>query len=326
MWLKVRRQQSPISALMITGKNIQSLLYHDPAPGAVERTFEDFQTDYGVGPTGINLYYGITDERVEEFEKGQLLRDSHKFVLELVRQRAAKVPQMVLNVSLLPLEQVEPFHQVVKDESLAMIRAFAGHLAAFQAEIAGLNSHLDIYIRYASEMNDPGTEKQPYGFKGEKPQGVPLERQIEEFKSTFVTVRQQFADFPAIKFCFSPAIRANLGARYTRLPRYYPGDSVVDAFSCTFYVGRPGDLDGACKTLRAYCLHRLGSGKPFGIDELGGKNPDGPRNEVLRPIFEYIDGLESENVHFAWASIFLETYWGKPKADLSFLSERFPAR
>jgi len=272
---------------MSIGSNIQSLLYHDPVPGSTERTFEDFQDAYGVGPTGINLYFGITDERVAEFQTGQLLRDSHKFVFEQVRQRAGKVRRMVLGVSLLPLELVEPFHQIAKGESLAMIRAFADHLAAFQSEIAGLNSHLDIYVRYASEMNDPATKKQPYGFKGEDPEGLPLERQIAEFKSTFVTIRQLFAHIPGIKFCFSPAIRANLGDRHTRLPRYYPGDSVVDVFSCTWYVGKPADLDGACKTLRAYCLHRLASGKPFGIDELGGDHTS-DRSKVLKPMFEYL--------------------------------------
>lgn len=296
--------------------SVQALLYHDP----VNRSFNAFQTTYGVGPTGINLYFGVTEARVQS---GKVLTDDHQFVLEQVRQRALQTPELVLGVSLLPLEFVEPYRTIAKPESQALIQAFAEELAALQTELPGL----EIYIRYASEMNDPATPKQPYGFKGQDPQGVPLNRQIEEFKSTFSQCRKTCRDVsPRLKFCFSPAIRANLGDRYARLPKYYPGDGQVDAFTCTWYVGKKADLIPACKTLRAYCLHRLGHGLPFAIDELGGSNPDGDRADVLVKMFEHLDDLEKDQIQFRYAAVFLESKWGQPKVGLSFLAQRFPVR
>lgn len=305
---------------MSAGSNIEHLLYHD----AAGRNFAQFEQHYQVGPTGINLYFGVSAARVAEFVLSKdPFHEGHRRTLRALEARASGLPEVSLNVSLLPLEQVEPYQQIMSDPAMALVLALSTALVAFRQRLAEQGVTLRIFVRYASEMNDPGTRKQPYGFKGQQPEGVPLERQIKEFKTSFRKIREAFSrDIP---FGFSPALRANLGDRFTRLPQYFPGDDVVDAFSCTWYVGNRHDLGGAKTALSTYCRHRLGRGKPFGIDEMNGANPGGDRHAVLGSMFEHIDSLAESGIHFGWASIFLESdKWTVPKPDLSFLAQRFP--
>lgn len=143
------------------------------------------------------------------------------------------------------------------------------------------------------------------------------------YKSTFVQARTAFAKAaPNILFSFSPALRA--GIDESKIAEFWPGDQYVDVIGGTWYTGSDGDRAVSAATMRAYFLHRVGTGKPFALSELGGCNPTPDphvgigNDKQLQGMLHELEALQLQNVSFKYVTIFLDDKWGSD-ATLGFL-------
>jgi hypothetical protein len=268
-----------------------------------------WQPLYGFTPEGANFYVGVfTDTRDEYINTGQALNAYHQSFFQDMVSEATTSPRRQTRVvlGLEPLHRPDPFGFVTGN--LNFVAAIADALAGYQAQALAQQSTLDIVVRFASEMNDPGNHT--YGLRP------------AEYRDAFVRVRTLFRErAPQVSFCFSPALRRDLRDHYPDLPNYWPGDEFVDVIAGTWYVGNSGDFSAASDLLRRYCLHRLGSGKPFGIDELGGRTSEGLGFDLeLERMFEFVDGLATDGVQFLYGTVFIQPpKWSDARTTLEFL-------
>ncbi len=143
------------------------------------------------------------------------------------------------------------------------------------------------------------------------PDRNPWGQQSGRFKTTFQQVRTAFREeAPEILFAFSPALRFDTNEAV--LTNYWPGDEFVDIIAGTWYVHGAAQFPNAKTVLRAYCLHRVGTSKPFGIDELSGRDDGNVANDqYISNMLHELEALQLQNVSFKYVTLFLSAPWGK---------------
>lgn len=273
-------------------------------------TQERLRERYRLFAGGTNFYYGLNPANRDRFAASgrALSRDTHRRffdgILTSLKQGAATEKTVVLGVE--PPQSADPYGFVSRH--LYLVERLARELRAYQEDAEAVGKRLRIVIRYASEMNDdnPGSRNRYAG-------------QPEAYRNSFRSVRRLFRQHaPEVAFAFSPALRSDLNERGWE--RYWPGDAYVDVVSCTWYVGSDVQFPGALTALRAYIAQAVAWGKPVAIDEMGGCDRDGGKNDhFLRRMFDTLRALGAEGVTFAHVTVFLEGKWGRD-ATLSWLA------
>jgi len=294
-------------------KNIDRVLLFRTDRGVV-LTFEELQTRYDIDPDGTNFYYGLNSQNLANFtQNGTALSQAHRAffnaVLASLQNSQDDEKTVVLGVEPPPTDSYR-----FVSENLALVTELATELADIQDQALSGGKRLNISIRYTSEMNAGDTPgwKDPAGYK-----------------STFVQARTVFAAAaPRILFSFSPALRADIDE--SKITQYWPGDQYVDIIGGTWYTGSDAQRKASAATMRAYFLHRVGTGKPFALSELGGCNP-GPspsqgvgNDEQLQGMLHELEALQIQNITFKYVTIFLDSKWGTD-ATLAFLGGGQPA-
>ena len=282
-------------------------------------THAEFRQAFGFEPAGVNCYYGVNNAAVAFWQmNGQALRPHHRALLDDVRTALidGDREEKTINLGLWPYQAPEPFGFVANH--LSLIGTLATELDAYQRHAQERGRKLDFVVRYASEMNDPAKPSQPYGRSKS-----PDPEQQAAYRETFLQVRALFREkAPAVRFAFSPAIRADIrDDRYTMIANYWPGDEAVDVVSCTWYVGREADLDLAVTRLRTYFRDLAPRKKAFGIDEMGGIHEDRDNDAMLQRMFAALEGLAADAVRLDYATLFLQAKWAKD-ATLEFLRRK----
>jgi hypothetical protein len=288
-------------------KNIDRILMFRTDGNGTELTLEALQAKYGIDPDGMNLYYGLGPNLANFTETGEALNANHNtFFNAMLSSLAASTDDETTVVIGLEPPDTNSFDFVSANQPL--ITQLATELAAIQARALVGGKRLNIVIRYTSEMNAGDTKgwQDPVGYK-----------------TTFVQSRAAFAKAaPSILFSFSPALRADIDE--SQIAHYWPGDQYVDVVGGTWYTGRDADQAASTATMRAYFLHRVETGKPLALSELGGCNP-GPSKHVgvgndrqLQGMFHELEALQLQNISFKYVTIFLDDKFGTD-ATLAFL-------
>ena len=285
----------------------------------------DFARQRGFEPDGFNMYIGITPDFVQ---RKTALLPSHAAELELALEwlQISQRPSLLINISLHPLFPVDLAHsersyELVDQESCSRkIEQLGKELAVYAKKARKLKKSLDIVVRYASEMHDPATDRQPYGRPVDRDgQGLPWQAHAAAFRKSFANVVARLRKGAReIKVSFSPALRADVvGESYQRIREYWPGDEHVKALSATWYVGQLGHFEAAEETLHRFLSDFKRPGVSFGLDEIGGAEVDGGpgSDEVLRPMWE----VARDRGDVTYLSFFLLERWGDPRVTLSFL-------
>jgi hypothetical protein len=292
--------------------NIDHVMLFQTSGGQV-LTQEKFAEKFGFEPDGANEYYGLNQANLTNFEsRGVALNPSHEafFRVFLDSLQNSEQPEKTVVLGLEPSER-NSFDFVAAH--MDVVRSLARELAARQAEARDRGKQLRIVVRYASEMNDPQGDNNTWG-------GHP-----DAFKRSFEEVRTAFREeAPEILFAFSPAIRADVNE--DKISDYWPGDSLVDIIAGTWYIHGEEQSDDAKRKIRQYFLHRLGTGKPFALDELSGRErlhpdnqPEGQNDRFIQAMLEALFALREEGVALDYVTLFLELPWGRD-ARLRFLS------
>lgn len=284
--------------------NVDRLLIFREDPNGHQLGLSELQERYGIDPAGTNFYYGINQANVDDSEgSASALNATHRAFMDslLAALRKSADDEKMLMLGVEPLSPNAPYAFVAAHMDL--IERLASDLNGYQQQALDFGKRLNIVVRYASEMND-GQQLQ-----GSDPPG---------YRSTFVQVRNAFAQrAPKVLLAFSPALRADLPEAL--IAQYWPGDDYVDVISGTWYVRSPAQTIASEANMRAYFLHRIGAGKGFALDEVGGCNTAGADNDaVLQQMLHYIAGLQMQNISLKYATLFLAKEWGTD-ATLSFL-------
>jgi hypothetical protein len=286
-------------------KNINRvLLFREDKAGHVA-TLEELQAKYGIDPDGTNFYYGINKINVDNFAaRGTALNPTHEAFYDALLASLQDSPddEKTLMLGVEPPDDIpQPYAYV--NAHMDLVAQLAADLADVQARAGAEGKRLNIVVRYASEMNDT------HQSQGGNPSA---------FKSTFAQVRHAFAEgAPSVLLSFSPALRADLAEAL--ITQYWPGDEFVDVIGGTWYIGAPGQRAASIANMRAYFIHRLGTGKSFALSEMGGCNAAGKGNDVvLQDMFHQLEALQLQNVSFKYVTVFLAAKWGKD-ATLKFL-------
>jgi hypothetical protein len=271
---------------------------------------DTLQGKYGFEPDGTNFYYGINSANRDRFQidGNALSADFHQpfFDNVLASLDSSAAPNKTVVLGLEPLEPSSPF--VFANQSGDLLRALATELAEYQNQARQNGKALNVVIRYASEMNVDPREGNPYA-------GDP-----EGYKAGFQFAKTVFQGIARdLLFSFSPAIRADLDE--ADLSSYWPGTDFVDIVGGTWYIGSEHQSQAAASFMQRYFLHRVATGKPCGIDELGGCSDD-PNNrqndQFIRRMLEELASLQNQAVGFRYVTVFLEGKWGED-ATLAFL-------
>lgn len=290
-------------------KNIDRILLFRTDGAGNELTLEDLQAKYGFEPDGANIYYGLAPNLANFNETGKALNANHNAFFNAMLTSLAASDRDEKTV-VLGLEPPDTNSFTFVSANQPLIAQLATELAAFQAQALadGNGKRLNIVIRYTSEMNAGDTKgwQDPAGYK-----------------TTFVQSRLAFAKAaPSVLFSFSPALRADIDE--SQIAQYWPGDQYVDVVGGTWYIGRDADRAASTATMRAYFLHRVGTGKTLALSELGGCNP-GPNKHVgvgndqqLQGMLHELEALQLQNISFKYVTIFLDDKYGSD-ATLAFL-------
>jgi len=303
----------------LTPTNLGTLLFFRPGERGGTQTFAQFRQAYGIEPGGVNAYFGLNNSAVAQWQTtGSALRDPHRMLLDDALAALAASPRVgkTVDFGLWPYQAPEPFGFV--RNHLTLVGAVACELNDYQRRARTLGKHLDVVVRFASEMNDPAKAGMPWG------RGKPVDPdQQAAYRETFALVREAFRErAPWVRFAFAPAVRADIrGDRLAMIADYWPGDGLVDVVSCTWYVGREADFDRAVENLRAYIAAWKPKGLPFALNEIGGINEDQGNDAMLRRMLGALGDLD---VTFDYATLFLGSKWGKD-ATLGFLRASPPA-
>jgi hypothetical protein len=279
-----------------------------------------FRERYGLEPDGVNFYYGLNPAAGDRFKKGgPTLSDQHRRFFDMLVRAALASPRpgFTLNLGLWPFEAADPYGTV--ERNLPVVRKLAEELRACQDSARHHGKRLEVVVRYASEMNDPHKPSQPWG-RPHQPWNAAF---AAPYRRTLPLVRGIFREAaPAIRFAFSPALRADItGQRYEMIREFWPGDEWIDIVSCTWYVGQAAHVETAAAVLSRYVREFAPKGKPFGIDELGGA--DGPRGNdaVLQRMFTALSDMRvgERAVRWDYATLFLHGGRWNADATLAFL-------
>lgn len=272
----------------------------------------ELQKAYKFEADGTNYYIGINNITADSFRTTHRgLMDKHqkffKEVLEFLAKSAKDHKTIVLGLEppskrdfMADMPHLESPYEYVK-RHLDMIGAMARELAEFQLQASRSGKELRIFIRYASEMND----RQSANLYAGLPQ---------EYKDSFRQVRAIFQQLaPQIRFSFSPALRADLMNLPIGISQYWPGDDVVDVAAATWYSGNDTQLRAAKTHLDFYLEGFKEHGKPFAIDEMGGRKVDPKGLPQIDAVL--VDMLQHLATHqpaqgFAYVTAFAEGKWG----------------
>jgi len=272
---------------------------------------------YGFEPDGSNLYYGFNSINLDHFTStGRALNPGHVGFFDDIQASFGVGGQLEKTV-VLGVEPSAPDTFDFVAANMGMARALARELNDQQSEARERGRQLRIVIRYASEMND-----RP--FNSATQSGNPWGGRPDDFKPSFRDVRAVFhEEAPEIRFAFSPAIRADLDE--AKITDFWPGSDAVDVIAGTWYVHAEEQFNDATHNMRAYFLHRLGAGKPFAFDELGGASASNQENDrfLQRMLNEVIAlrviALREQGIAFDYATLFLSFPFGED-ATLDFLT------
>jgi hypothetical protein len=297
----------------VTPPNLATLLYFRSGERGGTQTVAQFQQSYGFEPGGVNAYYGLNNSAVAQWQMtGTALREQHRGLFDDMLATLLASPRLgkTIDLGLWPFQTPEPFGFV--RNHLSLVNTLAAELNDYQTRARTRGKHLDVVVRFASEMNDPAKTGMPWGRN--KP--VDPEQQAA-YRETFALVRAVFREkAPWVRFAFAPAVRADIrGDRLAMIADYWPGDGLADVVSCTWYVGRETDFDRAVENLRAYVAAWKPKGLPFALNEIGGINEDQGNDAMLQRMLGVIGDLD---VKFDYATLFLGSKWGKD-ATLQFL-------
>jgi len=300
----------------LTPQNVATLLYFRPGERGGTQTFSEFQRTYGFEPGGVNAYYGLNNSAVAQWQMtGAALREQHRALLDDVLAALAASPRLgkTVDFGLWPYQPPEPFGFV--RNHLTLVGTLASELHEYQHRARALGKHLDVVVRFASEMNDPAKTGMPWG----RSKPVDPEQQ-SAYRETFQLVRSVFQErAPRVRFAFAPTVRADIrGDRLKMIDDYWPGDGLVDVISCTWYVGREADFARASENLRAYVTAWKPKGVPFALNEIGGINEDQGNDAMLQRMLAALSDLRESGISFDYATLFLGSKWGKD-AMLQFL-------
>lgn len=255
---------------------------------------------------GVNLYFGVNRAAVDRVGMGAgVLLPSHAAVLDDLLEDGAAGRIRCCSVGLWPYEAVDPFGFLIKH--LSLVASFAGALHEYQERARQAGNELRLYVRYASEMNDPAKSGHPWG----RTQPVDPE-QAEKFRRSYGEVRRIFADrCPGARFVWSPALRRdNAGERYRLIADYWPGDPLVDVIGCTWCCGRTADFPAAAELLLRYHGEWKGRAPLHGVDEMGGVDSSGSAPPMLASMLRWLDLLPGEDIELNYLSLFLNGRWG----------------
>lgn len=299
--------------------NVRRLLYF-AKDGNDVREPAAFRKQYGFDPDGVNFYYGLNAAGAEHHRRhGAALRENHRTFFEMVKRALllGERKEFLVNLGLWPFEPGDPYGWVA--DHLPLVQRLAEELHGYQTEAEQRGKRLEIVVRYASEMNDPMKAGQPWG----RPFGAWDPMHARPYRETLAQVRAVFrAAAPAVRFTFSPALRADItGARYAMIRDFWPGKEAVDAISCTWYAGQAAHVEGAVAVLQRY-LDEFGTlGLPFGVDEVGGINGQAGNDEVLAKMFQALNQLAMRRPpqEVDYVTLFLQSKWAVD-ATLRFLS------
>ncbi len=289
----------------------------------------EFRREYGFPADGANLYYGVNPWQVEQFRReGTALRAKHRNQLRDLCDTllASDVPAMSLNLGLEPRDLMAPYPFLEQQPDL--LEALAGEIHAFQEEARKRDKTLQIFIRYASEMNEAtlNPHDQPWGRKGSLLDDT---EQQEHYRRTFRSTRALFRKAaPRVEFAFSPVLHRGIqGPRFDIIEKYWPGDEHVDVISCTWYARRKTETDAeslelSAAPLRKYFTERMGRQRPFALDEIGGVTGQGKEargnDAVLLRMLEVLTAPPLHTLKYRYVTFFLDADWGRD-ARLEFL-------
>jgi|GEM_PF-1916354 len=222
----------------------------------------EFAAQEDIDVDGSIYYYGICDSTVTNFHssnKTEALLDGHRYffngIKDLLYASEAKCKTAILGLQP-PKDKTKHYEYVTNH--LDLIKQLAIELKRYHDEALNKDKNFRIIIRYASEMNASDNE---------------WHNNPEEYKSTYRAISKIFkidVAFTDVQFNFSPVMR--IGMDLSTIKQYWPGDDYVDIVSCTWYIGKKEDAENSTKRFDEYFQWAMDKGKPFGIDELGGRN------------------------------------------------------
>lgn len=285
--------------------NIENLLIFREDPGGHVLTLDELATRYGYKPAGTNFYYGINQQNVDATQNQATALNAtdrdylNKILISLIQSNDVET---TLVLGLEPPDVGDSFTFVL--DNLDLMRRLANDLDSLQKQARSANKRLNIHIRYGSEMN---SGDQHYGL------------QPENFKASFIRVRLIFSQIaPGVLFSFSPALRADRDEAL--ITNYWPGSQYVDIIGGTWYIHGPGQRDAAIAMMTTYFVHRINTGKPFALSEVGGGDANYKNNDaVLQDMLHEIETLRNRGISLLYATLFLEDPWGSDST-LGFLS------
>lgn len=296
---------------------------------------EEFSHEYPtVTPSGLNLYIGIDNATVAAWKgSGTALESDTKQALDSVlAYLGPDRTELMVDVSLEPVEQSNPYGVV--NDNLDMLIGLANQLASYQSQAIGKGGSLKVVVRYASEMNDPSTPKQPYGRPVDaRGNSLPWQAHAATFKDSFARVSSAMRGANSqLDFTFSPALRSDVvGPDFDMIAQYQPDLSDLQRISCTWYVGQVANMEPAISVLRQYFAQYSGKNLPFGIDEMGGDNErtvevdgqpltlDGNNDAMLELMLTALEDSSRLGISFDSVTLFLDDKW-RTDTSLAFLT------
>lgn len=285
-------------------ENVKALTQFDILDGQFQ-SLQDFEHLYQFEADGILFYRDVSKKTVAE-QTG--LNATHRGYLDglLSYLQTSERKTKYVVVGLQPTEPtVLPF--AFLDSNLAFLELLAADLAEYEVLAEEAGGKLEIVIRFASEMNDPGNTK--YGPKRYGPGDVGWATQQAAYRESFAKARKAFREVaPNIRFSFSPALRADLEDKFSRVPDYWPGNKHADILGGTWYVGSQGQFAKSRKMLRRYLKEFDEETLPHGIDEMGGVDGTIHNDAILKQMFEELENQAP--LRFEYVSLFLEQKWG----------------
>lgn len=240
---------------------------------------------------GTNIYPHLDPSH---FHSGNAISPgSDAIVNDLIEDMAALgITSYYLNVG---LEPTGGYGYVMTPEGTTLLGKLATQLRGYQQKAVARGAHLDIVVRYASEMNISDAYS--------------AHPDPTAYKDTLKEIRKRLNPngLPPIRLAYSPAL--SFQTVEADLSRYFPEDAhLIDVISCTWYIN--GHTAGSSSTdalrvMKDYFLHRLGRGKPFGIDEIGGWDGHNSNDIPLAQMFSALAALSGQ-VRFDYVTVFLE--------------------
>lgn len=277
-------------------------------------TQQELEAKFHLVPNGSLNYFGVVKQNVDNLlATGRAMNpDLLSFMNDVVTSlRNSNEAEKTVVLGVEPSEPGDPFEYV--RQHLDLISHLAEDAQDYQLQALRAGKRLNIVMRYASEMNAGEAI-----YAGDE---VGFKRSFAEVRDTVRTIA------PDVLFSFSPALRSDIDE--AAITRYWPGDEHVDVVGATWYDhGDDATRRKAVDCMKAYFLHRIGTGKPFGLDEFGGALGSGAvyrdNDDVLQEMLHVIAGLQFQNVSFKYGVIFVDgNKWGVD-ATLDFLRNGSP--